>query len=115
MATASPWIVRMRNFFVGRNLAVSYNNRLPENQSPRSIPTPNLPDGVSHRINNNPYCLRDGRRFSQPPTMVYSTTKQLAEPKGAEGDKSVATSKKPPVLGILPECHLSKDEPYLHL
>ncbi len=79
----------------------------------RSIPEPNLPDGVSHRLSANYYFTRDGRRESKPGTMVYSGVKRLAEPKPVSEGATAIAAAKPVTPGGRPSWKISEDEPYL--
>ncbi|XP_022087921.1 NADH dehydrogenase [ubiquinone] 1 alpha subcomplex subunit 7-like [Acanthaster planci] len=113
MATASPIIQALRNFLSGRNLQAKLQLRYAPEIAPRSIPEPNLPDGVSHKLAENYYFTRDGRRDSKPATLVYSSVKRLAEPQPAEGGSGTPALRKPVTPGIPPTWKLSTDEPYL--
>jgi len=111
MATATKFIQRLRNFFAGRDLQPTYNNRYAYGQSPRTQPDPTLPDGPSHRLSANYYCTRDGRREVQPPVPVFSTQQRLPAPESEGAGISV---RKPVTPGIPPPAmKLSTDEPYL--
>ncbi|XP_033637224.1 NADH dehydrogenase [ubiquinone] 1 alpha subcomplex subunit 7-like [Asterias rubens] len=113
MATASPIVQALRNFLAGRNLQLKLQNRYPKEVSPRSIPEPNLPDGVSHRLSANYYFTRDGRRESKPGTTVYSGVKRLAQPKPASEGATAIAAAKPLTPGSRPSWKISADEPYL--
>ncbi|NXF23806.1 NDUA7 dehydrogenase, partial [Rhodinocichla rosea] len=115
MATATRLIQRLRNFLAGRDLQAKLQLRY-EEIAKRTQPPPRLPVGPSHKLADNYYCSRDGRRESLPPVVVATAQRTL--PAGAQARSSGAamttTGKKPVTPGPpLRKWEISRDEPYL--
>ncbi|XP_041059791.1 NADH dehydrogenase [ubiquinone] 1 alpha subcomplex subunit 7 [Carcharodon carcharias] len=114
MASATKIIQRLRNWLAGRNLQAKLQLRYTE-ISPRTQPPPKLPVGPSHKFSDNYYCLRDGRRESFPPTVIWSPQKALtAGTQAVSQDAEVTTHVKKPVQPGQPiQLKLSTDQPFL--
>jgi len=86
----TPIVAWIRNTLSGRKLKSVH--RFEGEISPRTQPQPLLPGGPSHKLAQNWYCDRDGRRKSEPPRLVYE---RKALPSGTEATTASLTAGKP--------------------
>ncbi|XP_032903052.1 NADH dehydrogenase [ubiquinone] 1 alpha subcomplex subunit 7 isoform X1 [Amblyraja radiata] len=115
MASATKIIQWVRNLAAGRNLQAKLQLRYTEVAS-RSPEPPILPVGPSHKFADNYYCLRDGRRETSPPTIIWSPQIALgAETTATSSESTVAATgvKMPVTPGQPVKMELSTDQPYL--
>ncbi|XP_075896777.1 NADH dehydrogenase [ubiquinone] 1 alpha subcomplex subunit 7 [Nelusetta ayraudi] len=108
MATGTKIIQRLRNFLSGHDLQAKLQLRYQE-IAKRTQPPPKLPVGPSHKFASNYYCTRDGRRESEPPTVVMSAQKAIT------AGSQVSEAPKVPVTpgAAYHGPSLSSDQPYL--
>ncbi|GJQ69685.1 hypothetical protein Trydic_g22258 [Trypoxylus dichotomus] len=85
----SPLLQRFRDFLLGRQYTKAL--RFSPEVATRSPPLPNLPEGPSHRLFNNYYCNRDGRREVAPPEIITKQTQIQATTSGTVGSKKAPT------------------------
>ncbi|KAK7100457.1 NADH dehydrogenase [ubiquinone] 1 alpha subcomplex subunit 7-like isoform X2 [Littorina saxatilis] len=78
----TPLLAKLRDALIGRK----YKNHLRFEGTivARTQDPPNLPEGVSHKLSDNYYLTRDGRREVAPPEVIYTASRQLLE-SGEEG------------------------------
>uniref|UniRef100_A0A131Y1K7 NADH dehydrogenase [ubiquinone] 1 alpha subcomplex subunit 7 n=1 Tax=Ixodes ricinus TaxID=34613 RepID=A0A131Y1K7_IXORI len=71
----SPALRLVREFLLGRQW--KNNLRFPDQVTTRSPPPPSLPPGPAHKLSDNYYFARDGRREVAPPKLIADNTSQL--------------------------------------
>ncbi|XP_022901890.1 NADH dehydrogenase [ubiquinone] 1 alpha subcomplex subunit 7-like [Onthophagus taurus] len=89
----SPLLKKLRDFLLGRGHTKAL--RFPPEVATRSPPLPILPEGPSHRLFNNYYYSRDGRRELMPPSLIYPAQKQIAAASPKEASVGAQRAPKP--------------------
>ena len=76
----APMLQKMREVLLGRKHM--NNQRFPQVMATRDWDkvTPNLPPGPSHKLADNGYYTRDGRREVHPPTVLADGTMVIIQP-----------------------------------
>lgn len=64
----APVLRWFRDLLLGRKHTI--NVRFQPEMASRSPPPPVIPDGPAHRLHDNYYCNRDGRREVAPPALL---------------------------------------------
>ena len=84
----SPIIQMLRTLLLGRKA----NNplRFIDECAPRPGPSPNLPEGPSHKLSENCYYTRDARREVNFPTSIADATKTKAITAGVEDSAAIS-------------------------
>jgi hypothetical protein len=71
----SPMLIKLRQVLIGRPGMNPL--RFDREMAPRPGPEPNLPPGPSHKLADNYYLKRDGRRSVEPPVVLASAQKVI--------------------------------------
>ncbi|XP_005105986.1 NADH dehydrogenase [ubiquinone] 1 alpha subcomplex subunit 7 [Aplysia californica] len=85
----TPLLSRLRNWLLSHD-ELKTTHRYEGFIGKRTQPLPNLPPGVSHKLSNNYYLTRDGRREVAPPAAVFDASKNLLEAGESSGPKKPA-------------------------
>jgi len=88
--TVSPLLVKLRTLLLGR--ACNNPLRFLDESADRPGPEANLPDGPSHKLYENYYYTRDGRREVGFPTILADATKAKALSSGEASDAGAAVA-----------------------
>ncbi|XP_076306923.1 NADH dehydrogenase [ubiquinone] 1 alpha subcomplex subunit 7-like [Tachypleus tridentatus] len=83
----SPLLQKIRNFLLGRELKLAL--RFSDEMSTRSPPLPKLPGGPSHKLYQNYYVNRDGRREVNPPVVLVENMRRKVIGSAERKDRSL--------------------------
>ncbi|CAG0918212.1 unnamed protein product [Notodromas monacha] len=72
----TPLMQMLRDRLLGRKYVQAL--RFKPKLAPRSIPEPNLPGGVSHKLSSNYYYTRDARREVKAPLVIADNVSTVA-------------------------------------
>ena len=84
-----------------------------EDLSTRSPPMPNIPKGPAHKLSDNYYYSRDGRREVTKPLVVMTADSDVKLLEGKQELLGEALKGELPTPGFRPVWKISKDEPEL--